>query len=57
MLIDTHVRVMLDQLLYLYAEANLYKGSIEHPTYLEGMKSWIPYLERSLEDIKREING
>ena len=28
-----------------------------HPTYLEGMKNWIPYLEHSLADIKRELDG
>lgn len=51
------VRVMIEQLLSLHAQVYLYKGSEGHPTYLEGMKNWIPYLERSLDDIKRELNG
>lgn len=54
-MINTYVRIMLEQLLSLHAQANLYKGSEGHPTYLEGMKKWIPYLEQSLDDIKGEL--
>lgn len=56
-MVDIYVRVMIEQLLSLHAQAHLYKGSVGHPTYLEGMKNWIPYLEHSLADIKRELNG
>ena len=55
-MIDTYARVMIEQLLSLHAQAHLYKGSEGHPTYLEGMKNWIPYLEHSLDGIKRELN-